>query len=403
MNFELLHPAEQISTIFDRICGQKMTFTPGASISVLDEKGNIWITPKTIRKVKLSPEDVLCEKSDQKNPDEELLLHMEIYKSRPGIKSIIHSYPPASLGFGIKGRLPDIRLIPKINLLCGEIAITDNLKPGSQEAAKAVAEKFAEGFSTVLSGNNGLVLGSKSLFVAYEAMETFEHIAKMEIFASKVGDVKPMTEKEIEYSNQKVHTVLDEFVPKLHTSEEKLARKEMIQIIRESYQREYFTCCQGTYSTRLPDNSFLITPYRKDRKYLEEEDLVLVNDKKKEKGKFPSRSVDLHIEIYERNPEIGAVFVAHPANIMAFAVSDAEFESKIIPESHIWLREVKEVPFGYSFRKKEETAEILSGESPVLICSNDCVIVTGENMGHAFNRLEILEYSAMAVWGSKDI
>ena len=43
MNFELLHPADQLIMIMERIYGYGMTTTSGGNLSIMDENGDIWI------------------------------------------------------------------------------------------------------------------------------------------------------------------------------------------------------------------------------------------------------------------------------------------------------------------------------------------------------------------------
>ena len=57
----------------------------------------------------------------------------------------------------------------------------------------------------------------------------------------------------------------------------------MITLIHRSYKMGLFTATHGTYSVRLSDGSFLITPFGFDRAYLEEDDLVRVKGGMKEK------------------------------------------------------------------------------------------------------------------------
>ena len=140
-----------------------------------------------------------------------------------------------------------------------------------------------------------------------------------------------------------------------------------------------------------------------DRKYLEPEDIVRIKNGMCEEGKTPSRSTLLHQAIYDRHPEIGSVIVAHPPAIMAFACTDAEFDSRTIPESYINLRNVKRLPYASSTLDPEGTADALSETSPVLIVSSQCVIVSGSTLLNAFDRLEVLDYSALAIIAAKDI
>lgn len=42
MNFELLHPADQLVMLMERIYQYGMTTTSGGNLSILDENGDIW-------------------------------------------------------------------------------------------------------------------------------------------------------------------------------------------------------------------------------------------------------------------------------------------------------------------------------------------------------------------------
>ena len=49
-NFNLMHPADQLVTLMQRIYQYGMTTTSGGNLSILDENGDIWITPTGIDK-----------------------------------------------------------------------------------------------------------------------------------------------------------------------------------------------------------------------------------------------------------------------------------------------------------------------------------------------------------------
>ena len=51
----------------------------------------------------------------------------------------------------------------------------------------------------------------------------------------------------------------------------------------------------------------------------------------------------------------------------------------------------------------EVTCRTFSEDSPVAIVDNQCVVVTGASLLNAFDRLEVLEYSASAIIAAKDI
>ena len=405
MKFDLLHPADQLVMIMDRIYNYGMTTTSGGNLSIMDEQGDLWITPGGVDKGSLTRDDMVCVKADgsvkgKHKPSSELPFHQSVYRRRPDIKSVLHAHPSALVAFSIVRRLPDVRLIPNVNLICGKIAMAPYGLPGSDDLGEKIAKKFDEGFSTVILENHGIVIGAETLFKAFMAFETLEFSARIEQHAVLLGNIKTLDDRLIDISRQKNNPPLKTFVPEGHSSEEKAARRDMIKLIRRSYDQNLFTSTQGTYSVRLSDNSFLITPYGKDRKYLEVEDLVLVRDNAHEEGKTPSRSALLHNMIYQKHSDINSILIAHPPYTMAFAVTEAIFDSRTIPESYIMLRNIEKIPFGASFMQPEMTADIISHKTPVVICENDCVIVTGQNLLNAFDRLEVAEYSAHAIISS---
>jgi len=408
LNFELLHPADQIVMIMERIYRYGMTTTSGGNISILDDNGDIWITPSGIDKGALRRNDIICVKPDGTiegihKPSVELPFHEMIYQKRPDIKAIIHAHPPALVAFSIVRQIPNTRLIPNAHLICGQVGIAEYGLPGSKDLGKKIAAQFEKGFKTVILENHGVVTGGKNLFEAFMAFETLDFCARLELKGRKLGTLRSLTDRHIEISKNKQDVILNEFIPKRFSSEERAARRDMCRLIHRAYDQQLFTSTQGTFSQRLSDGSFIITPYGLDRKYLEEEDLVRIENGWKEAGKRPSRSVLLHKAIYDRHPHINSVIIAHPPNIMAFALTDAGFETKTIPESYIMLRNVPKLPFGCTFMQPEMTANEFSKEISVVLVENDCVIVTGSSLLNAFDKLEVAEYSAKAIIAAGDL
>ncbi|MDN5276866.1 MAG: L-fuculose-phosphate aldolase [Clostridiales bacterium] len=408
MKFELLHPADQIVMIMERIYRYGMTTTSGGNISILDDNGDIWITPSGIDKGSLRRNDIIRVKPDGTiegihKPSVELPFHEMIYQKRPDIKAIIHAHPPALVAFSTVRKIPNTRLIPNVHLICGQVGIAEYGLPGSRDLGKKIAAQFEKGFKTVILENHGVVTGGKNLFEAFMAFETLDFCAKLELKARRLGTPRSLTDRHIEISKNKQDVTLNEFIPKRFSSEEREARRNMCQLIHRAYDQQLFTSTQGTFSQRLSDGSFIITPYGLDRKYLQEEDLVRIENGWKEAGKTPSRSVLLHKAIYDKHPHINSVLIAHPPNIMAFAVTDENFETKTIPESYIMLRNIPKLPFGCTFMQPEMTADAFSKEISVVLVENDCVIVTGSSLLNAFDKLEVAEYSAKAIIAARDL
>ncbi len=408
MRFDLLHPADQLVMIMDRIYQYGMTTTSGGNLSIKDSNGDIWITPSGIDKGTLTRKDIMRVKPDgtiigNHKPSVELPFHQTIYKLRPDLRAVLHAHPPTLVAFSLARKIPNIRLMPSVSSVCGEVVMAKYEVPGSQKLGDYIAEEFAKGYNTVLMENHGVVCGAKDLFHAFMAFETLDFCGRLEIDANKLGTPRSLESQQISFNNNKPIPVMDQFVSRAVSSEECEVRREMCVLIHRSYDQRLFNSTQGTFSQRLSDGSFIITPYLVDRKYIEPADLVRIKNGMCEAGKNPSRSAELHQRIYDKHPEIGSIIIAHPPAIMAFACTDAEFDSRTIPESYINLRDVGRVGYGYSTTNVEETADMLCAKCPAIIVENQCVIVTGANLLKAFDCLEVMEYSAKAIIAAKDI
>ena len=177
----------------------------------------------------------------------------------------------------------------------------------------------------------------------------------------------------------------------------------MCKLIKRAYNQQLFNSTQGTFSQRLDDDTFIITPSGCDRNYLEPEDIVKIKGGYKELGKVPSRSVELHREIYAQQPHVNSIIIAHPPCLMSFAVTNEPLDSRTIPESYILMRTIPKLEFGANYLKPKETASVFKANTPIAIIKNDCVIVTGDSLLNAFDRLEVAEYSARAIIAAKDL
>ncbi len=409
MRFDLLHPADQLVMIMQRIYQYGLTTTSGGNLSIKDENGDIWITPSGVDKGSLLPSDMIQVKPDGQiigihKPSVELPFHTNIYRLRPDLKSIVHAHPPAMIAFSLARQIPNVKLMPDVALVCGDVGMAAYAVPGSDKLGQKLAETFVKGHNAVMMENHGCVVGAGDLFSAFMLFETLVFSGKLEMDAKKLGEPRVLDAEQLEAFRQPRHPALDEFIPTRFSSEERAARRDMCRFIHRSYDQRLFTSTQGTFSQRLGTNgSFVITPYNQDRKYMQPEDLVLIKNGMREAGKTPSRSVLLHEAIYKAHPDVGSVIIAHPPAIMAFAVTDAEFDSRLIPESYISLRDVKKLPYFSSKMDIEGTVSAFSRKSPVLIIENECVLVTGKNLLNAFDRLEVLEYSARALIDTGEI
>ena len=408
MNIQYIHPADQLVMFMQRIYDKGLTTTSGGNLSIMDNDGNIWITPAGVDKGTLTRGDIICVKPDgttvgPHRPSSELPFHASVYKMRPDLKAVLHAHPSALVAFSIVRRCPNLDLVPSVRKVCSDVQIAVYDVPGSDGLGEKIGAVFAQGCDIAILENHGVCIGAPDMFTAFQRFETLNFTATLEGLSKKVGTIRTLPADAQQISQTRFHTKMDDFIPNQRSSEELAARRDMITLIRRSYKMDLFTATHGTYSVRLADGSFLITPFGFDRAYLQEDDLVRVKAGMKEYGKIPSRAVQFHEQIYQQQPEIKAILQAHPVHSMAFAVTDATFDPRTIPESYILLRDVKKLPYEQVYLNPTETAAAFSPSRPAMILENSSVVVTGESLLQAFDRLEVMESTATSIIASKEI
>ncbi|MGQ9515969.1 MAG: class II aldolase/adducin family protein [Anaerolineae bacterium] len=401
MHFELLHPREQLIHIMDRIYRYGLTTTSGGNLSVLEEDGTLWITPSAVDKGSLRATDIMRIDPDGRahgphQPSSELPFHQMIYARRPDVRAIVHAHSPYLMSFSIARRIPDTRIIPQAHHVCGMVGYAPYALPGSKQLGEVIADTFTQGYDVVLLENHGVVTAGPDLLTAFQRLETLDFCAKTQIMAGRLGPVYILTDEQIARF-EAPPPPLPTFTPARPSSRERELRAEICRFVHRAYEQRLMTSTEGTMSARLGEDAFLITPYGIDRRYIDVEDIVLVQDGQAEKGKRPSRAVNLHRRIYADHPEVACIVTAQSPHAMAFAVTRRPLDTKTIPESYVVLRDVPMVPHGRVYLAPETISAAITPHSPTLLIENDTVLATGKNIHQAFDRLEVVDFTAMAI------
>jgi L-fuculose-phosphate aldolase len=398
---ELGHPRDEIMQTMERIYRYRMTTTSGGNLSIRDDGGDIWISPARVDKGSLTRNDVVCVKCDGSveglhRPSSEIPFHQAIYAARDDIRAIVHAHPVALVAFSICRQTPDTRLFHQAHFVCGQPGFAPYALPGSEQLGRNIAEAFRAGSNCVILENHGVVIGGRSLSHAYQRFEALEFAGKTIIKARHLGDVRCLSLQQLEQAHNRI-VDLAPFAPPTASVTEKELRRQLNLFIRRGCRQRLLISTEGSFSARLNDDSFLITPSQRDRETLEIADLVLVRGDTCETGKQPSRAALAHRAIYRRHPRVQAIVFAHPVNATAFSVTDSIFDARTIPESYIFLRDVQRVPYGVQYQSDGRIADFVSPESRAAILENDGILVTGTSVLDAFDRLEVLESTAEAV------
>jgi len=398
---KLVHPRDQITNIISRIYKRGMTTTSGGNISIIDENGDIWVTPSGIDKGSLNSSDIICVKKDgtivgKHKPSSEFPFHKAIYEVRPDIKSVIHAHPPALVSFSIVRQIPNTNIISQAKHICGPIGYAKYELPGSEKLGEVIAEEFKKGFKAIIMENHGTVLGGSNLTDAFERFETLEFCARTILYGTQIGTPNYLTDAQIEDFEAQIPSLILEMEAMEYASDEVEKRLEICEIVKRACEQGLMISSFGTASIRWRDNDFLITPTDINRWDVEIEDIVQIKDGKREKGKTPSRATWIHQEIYKRNPKVNSIITTQSPYLMAFGVTGTYFNVRTIPESWIFLQDVTAIKYGSHFNPTKDP-EILRNNTTALIIQNDSVMITGDQLLQTFDYLEVAEFSAKSI------
>jgi len=403
----LLHPRDDLLRTMERIYRYRMTTTSGGNLSIRDDAGDVWITPARIDKGSLRRDDIACVRADGRmegphRPSSEFPFHRAIYEARPDLRAVVHAHPVALVAFSVCRRVPDTLLFHQARNLCGAVGFAAYALPGSAALGANIARMFRQGFDCVVLENHGVVVGGVDLEHAFARFETLEFTAKTIVKASQLGPIRYLTDAETDAPNKRI-APWAEFTPPPADATERELRRQLCDFIRRGYRQRLLISTQGSFSARLDDDTLLVTPSKFDRSAIELDDLVLVRGDRAEAGKTPSRAARLHRGLYRRRPEFRSIVSAFPVNATAFGVTPAVFDSRTIPESYLFLKDVRRLPYGPQFGDGAEVAEALSPANPVALMENDGALVCGTSVLDAFDRLEVLETTAEALINSRPL
>ncbi len=402
MKFFTLSPAEQIASVMRRVYDRGLTTATGGNISMLDDNGDIWITPKGFDKGSLTSEDIVCVHPDgtyagKHEPSTEIFFHRATYRARPDFRAVVHAHPVFCIAFSLTRTLPRVDLLPDTLALCKNMRLSKYAMMGSAELGENLFAEFSKGADVVFLENHGVCVGGKHLLEAYQLFETIEYAAKHDLLTRKLGAPRALTAGQMQLWNARPTPAPQPLSNHTIDTREAGIREEMVQKLRRGCEHALITGATGVLSARVDAEAFLITPQGMDNALLEEGDLVLVRGGAAETGKQPATETPLHAAIYAQHADINAVFSAMPANVMAFAASEQRFETSTIPESFYMLRVVPTRPMEELVSTPETAAALFSAKTPIVLFQNSRIVTTGTSLFTAFDRMEVAEATAASI------
>lgn len=134
-------------------------------------------------------------------PSSEVKMHIEVYKCREDVKSVIHAHPPHATSFAVAGIPLEKCVLPEAILTLGAVPIAEYGTPSTMEIPDSVKPHIKDCDAVLLANHGALTLGN-SLEKAYFLMETLEHTAKIITYSRNLGNVNTLT-------NPQVHKLME--------------------------------------------------------------------------------------------------------------------------------------------------------------------------------------------------
>lgn len=196
---------DQIVEICGRLHARNMLAGADGNISFRVSDREIFITPSGIAKGFMEPDQMavinLAGEVVSGNPSTERLMHLEIYRTCPSAKAVVHAHPVTAIAWSIAR--PDLEKLPsdclsEVILACGDIPFARYARPGTSDMGQ-VLKQFLPRHRALILRRHGAVTWGEDLEEAYRGMERIEHSAQILAMAQKLGGLHPLPKEEVDY------------------------------------------------------------------------------------------------------------------------------------------------------------------------------------------------------------
>jgi L-fuculose-phosphate aldolase len=194
----------QIVEVCKRLYNRNMLAAADGNVSYRIDDQQILITPSGRQKAFIRAEDIAVTDLNgavhEGQPSGERLMHLEVYRSCPKARAVVHAHPPHAVAWSLARpeleELPNDRL-GEIILAAGRIPIVPYAR-ATTAAMGEVLRPYLPGCRAMILSRHGALAWGESLEEALNGMERLEHSAQMLWLAEQLGGSKPMPASEVE-------------------------------------------------------------------------------------------------------------------------------------------------------------------------------------------------------------
>lgn len=178
-------------------------------------------------------------------------------------------------------------------------------------------------------------------------------------------------------------------------SEDDALRRDIVEAGRRLYAKGLIAGGEGNISVRVGARLY-VSPGGVCKGFLNPADVVVTDlDGRAVEGARASSEILMHVAVYRRRPDVGAVVHAHPPAATGFAVAGLPLDRPVLAEPVVTLGPVPVVPFGTpSTADLAERVASAIGSAHALLLANHGALTVGETLWRAWERMETLEQFA---------
>ena len=190
---------QDICDIGRRIYNKGFAAANDGNISVRISDNQVLCTPTMQSKGFLKPEDIATidmtgkQIAGSKKRSSEALLHLEIYKNREDVKSVVHCHPPHATAFAVAREPIPQCVLPEVEVFLGDVPITKYETPGGQEFADTIIP-FVRKTNIIVLANHGTVSFGETVERAYWWTEILDAYCRILMLSRNLGRVAHFSE-----------------------------------------------------------------------------------------------------------------------------------------------------------------------------------------------------------------
>jgi len=186
---------QEICDIGDRLYKRGFAAANDGNITYRVSDSEVLCTPTLHSKGFLKPEDICLidmagnQLAGAKKRSSEALLHLEIMRARPDVRSVVHCHPPHATAFAVAREAIPSCVLPEVEVFLGNVPIAKYETPGGPEFAATIVP-FVKDANVVILANHGTVSYGETVERAYWWTEILDAYCRILILAKQIGRVE---------------------------------------------------------------------------------------------------------------------------------------------------------------------------------------------------------------------